>query len=297
MGVKILNYVLMFFIYSMVGWTVESTYRSLGETFRARKTTKEKKIINSGFLYGPMCPIYGTGALVFEILLTPFKGHWWAVLLLGMVFADIVEYVTSVLMERLFHARWWDYSNEFMNLNGRICLKHTIYWAVFSFIYVYGIAPVYEYLISFVPQTWRYIAVAVIFAVFFVDLFLTVQAALNINKLVTKLEHLRTNMAMAGDYVKAAAGNLKGSTLAKYDEFRETIAATPERFEEWRADVSRQIKNARLQLDDIAAGHRSKDYSERMQRLFRLSPGVSGKISRLVKDLEERLDELKNRFQ
>ena len=93
MGVKILNYVLMFFIYSMVGWTVESTYRSLGETYRARKTTKEKKIINSGFLYGPMCPIYGAGALVFEILLTPFKNHWWAVILLGMVFADIVEYV------------------------------------------------------------------------------------------------------------------------------------------------------------------------------------------------------------
>ena len=79
MGVKILNYVLMYFLFSIVGWTVESTYRSLGETYRARKTTKEKKIINSGFLYGPMCPIYGAGALVFEILLTPFKNHWWAV--------------------------------------------------------------------------------------------------------------------------------------------------------------------------------------------------------------------------
>ena len=64
---------LMYFLYSALGWTVESTYRSLGETYRARKTTKEKKIINSGFLNGPLCPIYGAGAMVFEILLTPFK--------------------------------------------------------------------------------------------------------------------------------------------------------------------------------------------------------------------------------
>ncbi len=296
MGVKILNYVLMFFLFSMVGWTVESTYRSLGETYRARKTTKEKKIINSGFLNGPLCPIYGTGALVFEILLTPFKAHWWAVILLGMVFADIVEYVTSVLMEKLFHARWWDYSNEFMNLNGRICLKHTIYWAVFSVIYVYAIGPIYYYMIDFIPQNVRYIMIGVIFAVFIVDLFFTVRAALGVQKIMAKTEALRTSVMLAGEYVKAKAENLKGSTLAKYDEFRDTVASTPERFEEWRAEVSRQINNYRAQLDDIADGKKSKEFPARVQRFFRISPGISEKLERTVKDLEERWEDFKKKY-
>ena len=296
MGVKILNYVLMYFLFSIVGWTVESTYRSLGETYRARKTTKEKKIINSGFLYGPMCPIYGAGALVFEILLTPFKNHWWAVILLGMVFADIVEYVTSVLMEKLFHARWWDYSNEFLNLHGRICLKHTIYWAVFSVIYVYAIGPIYYYMIDFIPQKIRFIMLGVIFAVFIVDEFLTVRAALGVQKIFAKTEALRTNVLMAGDFVRAKAEDLKGSTLAKYDEFRETVAATPERFEEWRAEVSRQIKNVRSQWDEFTSGQRSKNYSARIQRFFRLSPGISDKMNRTVQDLEERWEEFRSKY-
>ena len=295
MGIKLLNYVLMFFLFSMVGWTVESTYRSLGETYRARKTTKEKKIINSGFLNGPLCPIYGAGAMVFEILLTPFKKHWWAVVLLGMLFADIVEYVTSVLMEKLFHARWWDYSDEFLNLNGRICLKHTIYWAVFSLVYVYMVAPIYDYLISFVPQNIRTIALIVIFVIFIVDLYFTVMAALNLQKIVKKMESLRTNLLLAGEYVKAAAGTIKGSTLAKYDEFIDTVTSTPERFEEWRGDVLRQFKSARDALE--GAEGKPNETAQRMRRLYRLSPGIRGKLNKLSKEIEEKLEEIKGKFQ
>ena len=82
----IINYVFMFFIFSAVGWAIECTYRSLGE----------RRIINSGFLYGPMCPIYGTGCLVFDICLVPIsepiEKKIIIVLLLGMVLADAVEY-------------------------------------------------------------------------------------------------------------------------------------------------------------------------------------------------------------
>lgn len=297
MPTKILNYVLMFFLYSLLGWTVESTYRSLGETYRARKTTKEKKIINSGFLFGPMCPIYGTGALVFDVLLTPFKNHWWAVILLGMLFADIVEYVTSVLMEKLFHARWWDYSNEFMNLNGRICLKHTAYWAVFSMIYVYGVAPVYDYLLSFIPQNVRYIMLAVIFAVFIVDLVLTVRDALDIQRLMNKLIDLKTNVAMAGDFVKLAAGSFKGEALSKYDEFRENIASTPERFEEWRNEISAQIKNTRTQWGEISSKEKSKEHSHKSKRLLRNYPAMSQRVNKLIKDMEDLWEEIKAKFQ
>ena len=101
---KLINYTFMFFLFSAIGWAIECTYRSLGE----------KKIINSGFLYGPMCPIYGTGCLAFELFLVPLsqpiEKRIILVLLLGMLLADIVEYFTSYIMEKLFSARWWDYT-------------------------------------------------------------------------------------------------------------------------------------------------------------------------------------------
>lgn len=130
-----LDYVLYFFFYSFLGWVVETIYCSIGE----------KKFVNRGFLTGPLCPIYGTGAVVFGVCLMPFYNKfgyskWYIILLvvlLGMLLADVVEFFTSLIMEKLFNARWWDYSNEKFNIQGRICLKHTLYWGLASGIFIY----------------------------------------------------------------------------------------------------------------------------------------------------------------
>lgn len=294
---KFLSYVLMFFLFSMIGWTVESTYRSIGETVTEKRSIKNFKIINSGFLYGPMCPIYGTGALVFEILLVPLRNHWWAVLLLGIVAADIVEYLTSYLMEKLFNARWWDYSEEFLNINGRICFKHTIYWAVFSIIYVYFISPLYYDLIDFIPEHYRTTLTYVIFGIFIVDLVLTVMAALDIKKAMKKLEGLKINVAMAGNFVRNAAGTFKGKTLAKYDEFRENIAQNGERFEEWIEDVSKQFRATASSLQELGSKEKSKDYGKRARHLYRVSPTMRLRTSKTFRELEEKWEEIKSKFQ
>lgn len=294
---KILGYVLMFFLFSMIGWTVESTYRSIGETITEKRGIKNFKIINSGFLYGPMCPIYGTGALVFEILLVPLRNHWWAVLLLGILAADIVEYLTSYLMEKLFHARWWDYSDEFLNINGRICFKHTIYWAVFSVLYVYFISPLYYYLIDFIPAHYRTALTYAIFGIFIVDYVMTVIAALDIKKTMQKLETLKINVTMAGNFVRNAAGNFKGKTLAKYDEFRENIAQNGERFEEWIEDVSRQFRSTASSLQALGSREKSGDYGKRTRRLYRTSPAMRIRTSKTFRELEERWEEIKSKFQ
>lgn len=126
----IVTYVLYFFFYSAVGWLGESIYCSVGA----------RKWVNRGFLKGPMCPIYGTGALAMAITLTPVKnldirvpmfGHDvlitpLLVFIAGMVVCDIVEFITSVLMEKLFHARWWDYSNKKFNIQGHLPRAHVL---------------------------------------------------------------------------------------------------------------------------------------------------------------------------
>ena len=127
----VIDYVLYFFFYSALGWLVESIYCSVGE----------KKWINRGFLTGPICPIYGTGAVVLSVCLTPFKDKWYLVFIIGLILADIVEFITSVIMEKLFHARWWDYSDRFLNIQGRICFRHSIYWGIASLAFTYLVHP------------------------------------------------------------------------------------------------------------------------------------------------------------
>ena len=290
----LLGYVLMYFIFSMIGWTIESMYRSIGETFTEKRKLSNFKFINSGFLYGPLCPIYGAGGLVFEVFLAKPKLPFWAVLLVGMIAADIVEYFTSVVMEKLFNARWWDYSNEFMNLHGRICLKHTIFWGIFAAAYVYVVHPLYFYLLSFIPENLREIVTYVALGIFLIDFTFTVIAALDIKKFMKKLESLRINVAMAGAFVKSAAGDLKGKALAQYDEFRDTIASNSEKFEAWRNDISSQIHSSEKKLSDLSSDDLSAR-DRRAKRLFEHSNSIPQKARKTIQEIKEKWEELKNK--
>lgn len=232
----IIDYVFMFFVFSAIGWAIECTYRSLGE----------RRTINSGFLYGPMCPIYGTGCLVFDIILVPLsepiEKRLIIVLLLGMLLADIVEYATSYIMEKLFNARWWDYSNNFLNLHGRICFKHTCYWAIFAFVYVYLIAPMYRFALGFISQEVRVIAVFVILAIFTVDLIFTVKAAADINKLMKKLSALKVS-------VMEKAEQFKDTAESTYEELR----SGTEKLTEWKNDINRQYYDIVAKYEELAS--------------------------------------------
>lgn len=261
----IINYVFMFFFFSAIGWTVECTYRSLGE----------RRIINSGFLHGPMCPIYGVGCMVIDTLLVPIAApigkRLLIVLLLGMVLSDIVEYATSFLMEKLFNTRWWDYSNNFLNLHGRICFKHTLYWAIFTFFYVYIIAPLYDYMLTFIPQNVRTIAVFIILVIFLVDLTLTVKAATDINKLMKKVRGLKATIKEKGLIIKDSA-----------EEKYESFISSGDKYTEWKQDIDRQYLDVLTQYQKLD----SKDNRE-SSRLFTM-------YSTLRKTAEDSISEVES---
>ena len=103
---------LWFLFYSFLGWVYESILVSV----------QERRFVNRGFLNGPLCPIYGTGAVLASLLLGGLSGHPVLLFLVSALGASVLEYATSWAMERLFHARWWDYTDFRFNLNGRVCL-------------------------------------------------------------------------------------------------------------------------------------------------------------------------------
>jgi len=105
-------------------------------TFRA-----EKKFVNRGFLVGPYCPIYGFGVLLITFLLKKYQDDLVVTFIFSILICAILEYITSYILEKLFHARWWDYSNRKFNINGRICLDNLLIFGILGCFIIYVLNP------------------------------------------------------------------------------------------------------------------------------------------------------------
>lgn len=167
----IVKHFFWFIIYSFLGWLYESTLC----------TVRDKKITNRGFLNGPYCPIYGTGAIV-AIVLFRETNNYLLIFLSSMVVVSIIEYITSWLMEKIFKARWWDYSKEKFNINGRVFLLGAIVFGLMSLILIVYLHPfVAEQTNSLNSKTLNMISF-ILFSLFIIDLVFTVTKFLSFNR-------------------------------------------------------------------------------------------------------------------
>lgn len=136
------DYILWFVFYSMLGWCYEVILHSV----------KFRLFVNRGFLFGPYCPIYGFGAVIDIIVLRGIENPF-ILFLSGAFLACGLEYLTSWGMEKLFHNRWWDYSDKKFNLNGRICLLGAIVFGIFSVLLIKGIHPLVASYTDQIPRS------------------------------------------------------------------------------------------------------------------------------------------------
>lgn len=247
---NIIKYILMFFFYSFAGWCLESLYCSIGE----------KRLVNRGFLTGPLCPIYGTASLVLIVLIyNPFKDNPLAVFALGIVLCDIVEYLTSYLMEKLFAARWWDYTYELMNIRGRICLKHSLYWGVISIIFVKVIHPSIENLYSKINGNYINYILLVVLVVFVIDVIHAVIKASDIRKLHQKLNGLI---------------ELLGNELTS---FKDTVTEKYESIQTLFEKQGDKINEIKLQIEDVII-----DFDRHLTRKDKEKNAEKKNISRFI---------------
>ena len=171
------QWVLLFFFYCFCGWVWESCYVS----------ACQRHWVNRGFLHGPLLPIYGSGAIIILFATLPVAGNLWLVWLLGMLAATALEYVTGAAMEALFKVRYWDYSKQKFNLNGHICLSSSIAWGFFSILLVKFIHPPIGRLLADAPARLVDPLALVLTAVFTVDVVQSVQAALDLREVLSRL--------------------------------------------------------------------------------------------------------------
>lgn len=176
------KYICLFMIYSFFGWIYETIFC----------TVKEGKWENRGFLYGPVCPIYGTGAVLIIAIINLTKNtvelNIWQLFIISVFGSAILEYVTSWVLEKLFHAVWWDYSSYPLNLQGRISLFTSLGFGFGGLFIVYILKPFTENLMTcFSPLITELLALLFI-ALFMIDLTLTVTALIHFDKFVIHIE-------------------------------------------------------------------------------------------------------------
>ena len=154
-----------FMIYSMLGWLIESLYVSYAH----------KRIVNSGFLIGPYCPIYGLGSLIVLFLLSSFHHNIILLFIFSFLLTSILEYLTSYILEKLFGVLWWDYSKMKFNIQGRVCLLNSILFGIMSLIVTYLVHPIiYNFIESNSIYTLRIIFIFFI-CILFIDMFISIK--------------------------------------------------------------------------------------------------------------------------
>lgn len=160
---RVYLYFIYFILFAFIGWLLETcfSFYALGH-FTKR-----------GFLYGPLCPIYGWGALILIMFFGRYRKNNLKLFIYAAIVFTAFEYLVSYGMEALFSLKWWDYTEEFMNLNGRVSIFYTFAWGIIAILFINFIYPFFKkklnVLLSKIPYKVQVTAVYILFAVFITD--------------------------------------------------------------------------------------------------------------------------------
>ena len=185
----------IFILYSILGWFMEVVIVS----------SKKRKITARGFLIGPWCPIYGFGALFITLLLKKYYNDPIALFVMSFLMGTILEYVTSYIMEKLFHARWWDYSDHKFQINGRVTLTTSLGFGLLGLILVYILNPFFLRIIQNIPSIIFCIIMIIILVIFLTDVIASYKIISNIK--ITKDTNIKDFTEQYNEKVKQILKN------------------------------------------------------------------------------------------
>ena len=184
MNINPVELIKYFIIYSFLGWIMESVFRSFCE----------KKLINTGFLRGPFCPIYGFGATIMFLFLKQFENRLILLFCIAIIVLTAWEYIVGVILETLFHTKYWDYSDHKFNFQGRICLTNSICWGILGVLFVKYIHPFVQGIIAKIDINLLNYVMAIFFMVFLADMITTIIHVKNIKTTLEKIENINAEI-------------------------------------------------------------------------------------------------------
>ena len=268
---EIEQYIALFFIYSIAGWIMESVNISI----------RNKKVTNRGFLIGPYCPIYGSGVVLITILLQKYYDDIPATFFLSILICGTLEYVTSYFMEKIFKARWWDYSARKFNINGRICLETLVPFGIAGTVITIWINPFLLKYINIVPNLAMHIILGIISILFISDSIVSFKIIFNLKEMSKEFKDntdeisnkvkriIRKKMVLYRRLVRAFPRIKENVFYSKWDEMKKRIEESKEEFnikiDNSKAEIKNRIESSKADIRGRLDASNKKNY----QRLHR----------------------------
>lgn len=192
--VELLAYLI---IYSFFGWILESVL----------KTVIQRKFVNSGFLHGPFCPIYGFGAGIMLMFLNNFKEKPILLFIIAFFVLSVWEYIVGWMLEKIFKTKYWDYSNYKINLQGRVCLVNSLFWGFLGVIFIKYMHPFIAQKVQLLPENILIYTVTIILLAEIVDLIVSIVKVLNIKTKLDTISQISETIKEKLEELKQIANN------------------------------------------------------------------------------------------
>lgn len=268
-------WILYFFVYGVLGWCTEVAYAAV----------KEGKFVNRGFLNGPICPVYGIGVGVVVQFLMPLRGQFIILYIASTILVTIIEGLTGFILDKLFHHRWWDYSNVPLNIGGYVCLLFSLIWGVACVFIVQIVHPVIHKGLSLIPFYLGVILIVVLGIGMFADLYVTASTILKFNKRLETMDKIATELHDISDKMGENIYENVMNGIELRDESKKRLEVATE-----------ELKQAKERLAETTEEERQKWEQAVEEKRIRLESYKTDILLERKQRLSERKEELQTKY-
>lgn len=255
------NFMWIVLIYGFFGWCGEVAFAAV----------KHGKFVNRGFLNGPICPIYGFGVLIVTVALEPIANNIPLLFVGSVVFTSLLEFITGFVLERLFHEKWWDYSNVRFNIKGYICPQFSLLWGVAATLIVLFLHPSVMWLVGKIPVNIGIVLICVLSAAFIADLVFTLIGILGLPKRMRAITEVESALRKVSDEIGEGVAN----TVFAAQSAKKTVEDKGGELKTALADKNDELKSA--------IQHKNAEFAQSLAEKYRQLDELKEKYAKLTR--------------
>lgn len=242
-GFDLPGWMMLFFMYAFLGWCAEVAFAACCEG----------RFVNRGFLNGPICPIYGFGVVGVALLLEPVSDDLLLLFLGSMLVTTAIEFLTGFVLEKIFHAKWWDYTDRKLNIMGYVCLEFSLMWGVACMVVVRLIHPLLCGLVRLMPYVLTVALDCVFSAIMAADIAATLVAIRNLNARLSRLTELAAEIHGVSDGIGLAISDktieARKRAVQQGERLREEMRTINEKKAETEKRIGKKIELFNERMD------------------------------------------------
>ncbi len=262
-----------FYIYGVLGWCVEVAYAAV----------KQGKFVNRGFLNGPICPIYGVGVVSVIYCLGEVRGSLLVLYAASIALVTVIEGITGFVMDKMFHHKWWDYSNQPLNIGGYVCLVFSLIWGVFCVFIMKVFQPVVSGAVVHIPIVIGLIVLSVCTAGMAADLYVTAAAVLKLNKRLEAMDRIAAELHELSDRMGENIYENVRDGMEREEKLKDKVECAKEAGRELKAEYDAEI---RIRYEELQA--KREELRRRYEKVLQERGAVGERLIQAFPGMESR---------